>query len=129
MKNIYNKWNTLKNEINFRNINFFPKEREVWVCTLGKNVGYEQNGSGDEFIRPCMVLKKFNNKMFWVIPLSSKQKEYDFYFNFMDREYKKVSLIISQLRLISVNRFNRRMYELDLEIYNKVKNKVKNLLI
>lgn len=126
--NQYEKWHKLKCDINNKNPNLFPKEKEVWVMYFGKNVGYEQNGSGSNFIRPCLVLKKFNNKMFWVIPLSSKQKDLDFYLNFMDNNFQKVSLIIAQLRLISVNRFDRKMYEIKTTLFNEIKNKVFDLL-
>lgn len=62
----------------------FPKEGEVWMCTLGKNIGFEQNGSGDSFSRPVMIIKKFNNHMFWTIALSTKQNRFDFYYNNTD---------------------------------------------
>jgi mRNA interferase MazF len=129
MENEYQKWHILKNNINNKIINFFPKEREVWVTYIGKNIGYEQNGSGDNYVRPCLILKRFNNKMFWVIPLSSKQKELDFYLNFRDRDNKTVSLIISQLKLISVNRLDRKMYKLNLDVFKSLKEKIRNLLI
>ncbi len=68
-------WNSLKKKIQTDNndINFFPKEGEVWMSAVGKNIGYEQNGSGDNFSRPILIIKKFNNHMFWGVPLSSKQ--------------------------------------------------------
>ena len=41
---------------------------------IGKNIGYEQNGKGDEFLRPVVVLRKFSNRYFLGVPLSSKEK-------------------------------------------------------
>ncbi len=125
----YQKWHELKCYINKKTPNMFPKEREVWVIYFGKNIGYEQNGSGSNFIRPCLVLKKFNNKMFWVVPLSSKQKDLDFYLNFTDKSDQKVSLIIAQLKLISVSRFDRKMYDINTDLFIKVKDKISELLV
>jgi len=52
----------------------FPKSGEVWMCTLGQNLGREQNGGPRDFSRPVLVIKKFNNEIFWVVPLSTKTK-------------------------------------------------------
>lgn len=51
--------------------------------------------------------------MFWVVPLSRKQKKYDFYYNFIDPNGEKGSVILAQLRLVSVKRFIRDMYKIN----------------
>jgi hypothetical protein len=51
------------------------------MCSLGKTLRREQDGGSQEFSRPVLVVKKFNNEIFWVVPLSTKQKPLDFYFN------------------------------------------------
>lgn len=83
------------------------------MCAVGMNIGFEQNGTGRIFERPALVVKKFNNKMYWIAPLSTKQKEYDFYYNFIDPNGKKGSVILAQLRLVSVRRFIRDMYKIN----------------
>ena len=80
------------------NKKLFPNTSEFWMCSLGRNIGFEQNGGGNNFSRPVLVAKKFNNQMFWIIPLSTKQKNLDFYFNFTDPNGQKVSCILAQLR-------------------------------
>jgi mRNA interferase MazF len=114
MERDFNRWNEQKKIIarNAKSRSPFPKEQEVWMCVVGKNIGYEQDGSGLSFSRPVIVVKKFNNKMFWVVPLSTKQKELDFYMNFIDLSGQPVSAILAQLKLISIKRFKRNMYEL-----------------
>jgi mRNA interferase MazF len=98
----------------------FPKEGVVWMCILGINIGFEQNGAGKNFERPALVIKKFNNQMYWVVPLSSKQKKYDFYFNFTDPNGQKVAAILAQMRLVSVKRFIRDMYRLDGHVFTRL---------
>ena len=100
----YDAWNTLKKKIQAASDEpaYFPQEGEAWMCSLGRNIGNEQNGSGDNFSRPILVVKKFNNRMFWCAPLSTKQKRFDFYFNFTDPNGQKVSVILAQLKLMSV---------------------------
>lgn len=98
------------------------------MSSLGKNIGYEQNGSGDNFSRPILILKKFNNHMFWVIPLSTKQKEFDFYFNYTDPNNQKVSAILAQMKLLSVKRLKRKLYEIPNELFDEMKEKLKFFL-
>jgi mRNA-degrading endonuclease toxin of MazEF toxin-antitoxin module len=43
--------------------------------------GREQIGRLQNFSRPILVIKKFNNWIFWVVPLSTKQKRHGFQFN------------------------------------------------
>jgi mRNA interferase MazF len=113
MEKDFDRWNGEKKRIHFGDdgVILYPKEREVWLCIIGKNVGVEQNGSTDTFSRPVLVVKKFNNKMFWVVPLSTKQKKYDFFYNFVDENGTSVAAILAQLRLVSIKRFVRKVSE------------------
>ena len=123
-------WNSLKKKIQIhdKDVNFFPKEGGGWMSAVGKNIGYEQNGSGDNFSRPILIIKKFNNHMFWGVPLSSKQKNLDFYFNFTDVNQQKVSVILAQMKLISVRRLNRKLYEVPQVTLNLIKVKLRSFL-
>ena len=67
--------------------------------------------------------------MFWVIPLSSKQKSLDFYLNFNDYQNNNVSLILSQLKLFSVKRFQRKIYTLNKDIFNILILKIIKILL
>ncbi len=51
-----------------------PKNREIWWLYLGKNIGWEQNGSEQKFLRPVLVFRLFNSKMFFGIPMTSGDK-------------------------------------------------------
>jgi len=126
----FDSWNELKKEIDVEKNepDRFPKEGEVWMSSLGKNIGYEQNGSGDNFSRPILIIKKFNNHMFWVIPLSTKQKDFDFYFNFTDPNNQKVSAILAQMKLVNVKRLKRKLYGVPNELFDEIRQKLKSFL-
>lgn len=126
----YDIWNELKKKTQFDSEipTYFPQEGEVWMSALGKNIGHEQNGSGDNFSRPVLVIKKFNNHMFWCVPLSTKQKSFDFYFNFTDPNNEKVSVILAQLKLVSVKRLKRKLYDIDSEVFVKMREKLRNFI-
>ena len=126
MPNEFDRWNVIKKEIEAggeRTVPF-PHEGEVWMCSIGRNIGYEQNGMGAGFARPALIVKKFNNKMFWVVPLTSKQKTFDFYYNFTDASGHAASAILAQLRLLSVKRFDRNMYTIDPGEFDAIKEKL-----
>ncbi len=129
MKN-FDAWNEVKKKIaaEENEPDKFPKEGEVWMSSLGKNVGFEQNGSGDNFSRPILVIKKFNNHMFWCVPLSTKQKGLDFYFNYTDPNNQKVAAILAQMKLMSLKRLKRKLYEFDSEKLVEIKLKLKLFL-
>ena len=127
----YDAWNKLKKNIQSGTDtpNYFPQEGEVWMSSLGKNIGFEQNGNGSNFSRPVLVVKKFNNRMFWCASLSTKQKEFDFYYNFIDSNEEKVSIILAQLKLVSVKRLRRKLYEIKLDMFKKIKEKLREFLV
>jgi mRNA interferase MazF len=126
----FDSWNELKKNIDDEQNepDKFPKESEVWMSSLGKNIGFEQNGSGDNFSRPVLILKKFNNHMFWVIPLSTKQKSFDFYFNYTDPNDKRVSAILAQMRLLSVKRLKRKLYDIPDGLFDQMRHNLKSFL-
>jgi len=126
----FDEWNKLKKEIDTKSevLDNFPKEGEVWMSNLGKNIGYEQNGSGSNFSRPVLVVKRFNNHMFWVVPLSTKQKNFDFYFNYTDPNGQKVSAILAQMKLASVKRLKRDIYIMPKNLFSEIRLKLKEFL-
>lgn len=66
--------------------------------------------------------------MFWAISLSTKQKPFDFYFNFTDPDNKKVSVILAQMKLMSVKRLKRKLYDLPKDTLVDIKGKLQGFL-
>ena len=123
MQEDFDRWNAHKQSIDARSDEppRFPKEGSVWMCSIGKNIGFEQNGGGEAFMRPALVVKKFNNKMYWVVPLTSKQKPFDFYYNFTAPGEQEAAAVLAQLRLVSVKRFVRDMYEMSAHDFSAIR--------
>lgn len=126
----FDSWNNAKKRIELKEKSFasLPEEGEVWNTILGKNIGYEQNGVTDSFVRPCLIIKKFNSHMYWVVPLSRQQKKFDFYFNFLDHTDSRVAAILAQLRLISVKRLERKLYDMPPNVTGEIKTRLKSYL-
>ena len=129
MKKDYKKWHSKKIAVNEKEKRVFFHEREIWFCHLGENVGYEQDGRGDEFLRPVIVLKKFNNEVLWGIPLTKTvKKERPFYYTFSFHSQEKTTAILSQIRLIDARRLKYKIGDISEEDFQSLKTKIKQLL-
>ncbi|MEK7559757.1 MAG: type II toxin-antitoxin system PemK/MazF family toxin [Patescibacteria group bacterium] len=109
MRKDFQGWHKNKEKIDNFQTRVFFHEREVWWCSIGINVGFEQDGRGKDFARPVLVFKKFNNEVFWAIPLSTKIKRTKFYIPVDLGDVVPRVAIISQLRLIDAKRLIDKM--------------------
>jgi DNA processing protein len=104
----FDTWNNLKKQIHDKSINFHIKERQIWWCALGVNVGSEQDGKNENFERPVLVYKFINKDMIFIIPFTGKEK-HDRHHIVIDHGEFKSSLILSQLKVISSKRLLRQV--------------------
>ena len=131
MDSQYNNWNEIKITIEYENIIVGFKERDIFYMSIGKNIGFEQDGKGENFVRPVVIIKGFNKNMFFGIPLSTKMKEGKFYYKF--RFQKKDELVenialLSQMRLFSTKRLLNKIGVISKEDFIKMKNEFKSLI-
>ena len=131
MDSQYNNWNEIKITIENENIIVGFKERDIFYMNMGKNIGFEQDGKGENFVRPVVIIKGFNKNMFFGIPLSTKMKEGKFYYKF--RFQKKDELVenialLSQMRLFSTKRLLNKIGVISKKDFIKMKNEFKSLI-
>jgi mRNA interferase MazF len=118
---IFADWTKLKIRIHVADNLAYPKKKEVWWVSLGQNVGVEANGKNNQFERPAVVLKVFNNQGFLVAPTSSKVKDGPYFIASPDIGGQKGIINLSQIRSISVKRFIRKIGELNDDDFNKIR--------
>lgn len=108
----------------------FFREKEVWWTALGVNIGFEQDGKGEEFRRPILILKKFNKYVVLVVPLTTKIKKDNKYYVSCSITGDNVErmVIISQLRLIDTKRFIDKLGVTDEKSFTEIKNAIKAML-
>ncbi len=103
----FEKWCSVKKEIATKKKIIGIKERSVVFVHLGKNIGYEQNGKGEQFLRPVVVLKVYNRNLFVGVPMTSQEKEGYFYqkleCHHKDKIYHSIA-ILSQIRIFDTKR-------------------------
>jgi mRNA-degrading endonuclease toxin of MazEF toxin-antitoxin module len=115
----FNEWNNLKKKLNERSIPPFANRGDIWWCSIGLNVGSEQDGKNELFERPVLVLEVFNSDMLRVAPLTSKtiQDRYRLKINY-DERWGVV--VLSQIKTISPKRLSRKITSLDISEFQKV---------
>ena len=106
----------------------FFKERDIWWIAVGVNVGFEEDGKNLNFVRPVLVVKKFNRELFLGIPMSTKLKDNKYYIPVSVRS-KSVSVMISQIRVFSTKRMWNKLAELDTGDFNKVLEEISKFFV
>lgn len=125
----FDSWNRLKKRIHSDGLRAGLKEREIWYLKMGKNVGYEQDGKGGNFLRPVLIFRKFNNEVFLGLPLTGQHKPGPYYHNIPDIRARKNSIMLSQLRLYDAKRLSHHITTLPDKIYLETKQKLQKLVV
>ena len=71
--------------------------------SIGQNIGFEQYGKGELFLRPVLVLKKLSKHTFFGVPLTSKKKQGTYYFSFAHKG-KTSTAMFNQARVFDIKR-------------------------
>ena len=103
------------------------KEREIWWCSIGLNVGHEMDGKSDKYSRPVLVIRKFNKHMFFGVPTSLQVKEKAYYHTITFRG-REQSVLLSQLRLFDSRRLSSRIGYLSWKQFNEVREAIKGMI-
>lgn len=123
----FTKWLKGKTGVHNKKARPFFREAEVWSTALGANVGFEQDGRGEEYLRPIVVIKKFNKEVCWGIPLTKTEKSGPYYFSFILNEIKSTA-ILSQIRLVDAKRLYYRVGTVSETDFAEMKKRLKALL-
>jgi mRNA interferase MazF len=125
----FDNWNFLKQKINNEKSRPYFHEREIWFCTLGENVGFEQDGRGEEYLRPVVILRKFNNDVCLIIPLTKNQKKGVHYYSFSYKKDFISTAILSQIKLIDSKRLGYKSGDISESDFSSLKQKFIQLLV
>lgn len=125
----FDKWIKKKKEYNLRKVTAsFFNEREIWWVSTGVNVGFEEDGKNDNFSRPVLVIKKFNNELFLGVPLSTKLKDNKYYVQ-ISVKGRIVSAMTSQIRAFSSKRIWDKLAVLDDGDFLKINEEISKFFI
>jgi mRNA interferase MazF len=132
MQKDFDKWNEIKKKTDAKIIKPNCKKGEIWWCVIGKNIGVEQGCKSGLFNRPVLVIRVFNSKMFWGIPITSsdeksKKENSKYYYNLQSVRKIKGFASLSQMRLFDNKRLIRKITKIEREIIEDIKYRIKNI--
>lgn len=123
------RWHRAKGNIHFRKERPFFHSREVWVCSVGVNIGFEQDGRGGRFLRPVVIIRKFSDKVLWGLPLTTARKSGQYYYRISPVAARESStVILSQIRLIDSKRLQYKIGDISREEILEIKKRLTSLL-
>lgn len=128
MSKDFDKWNSIKKKLDQAKRLPTFKEREIWWCSIGVNIGYEIFGKGQKFWRPVLILDKHNRYTFFGLPLSSTVKQDNPYYYPFPFRGRKGSILFSQGRTFSSLRLSNQMGKVTPKQFAKIKTAFKNTI-
>lgn len=128
MEKDFNEWNIKKKKIHEQSSAPFCHSREVWWCSVGVNVGFEQDGTGKHFDRPVVVIRGFNQNIFFGVALTQRKKLGKYYFHLGLIEGKDAFAVLSQVRLIDTKRLVKKITTLDGALFEQLKSVLQKTL-
>lgn len=123
----FDSWNEKKKELNESKPNFYH-EREVRWCSLGLNIGFEQDGKSDSYRRPVLILRGFSRNVCLIVPLTTSGKKNPYYLYIGNIEGKKSFAIISQIRLIDTKRLHNRLTIIAEDKFEEIRKTIRDLI-
>ena len=124
----YDKWNEVKKRTEAKEEIAHFRQREIYWANIGKNIGSEQNGKGNDFMRPLLVFRRYSYNLFCGIPLSTTVREGTFFYTFEFLQNKKSSALLVQAKTFDAKRLDRKIGTIKQEDFIKIEHKMKELL-
>lgn len=124
MKKDFWKWHDNKGRLDEADGTALFHEREIWWCALGANIGFEQDGSGELFTRPVVILSKFNLDACLVVPLTAKSKKGKYYFPVGAASGREAVAVLSQIRFVDRKRLAVKIATLDEKTFQSLSKSV-----
>lgn len=127
MEKDFDRWNKIKKKTNEEQPRLYTV-REIWWCRFGVNVGTEQDGRGEWFVRPCVILRGFGPDACLVVPLTTSTREHSLrvYVGYVNGREARANL--SQIRVIDTRRLERKIGFLEKDDFADMRKAARALL-
>jgi mRNA interferase MazF len=98
MQKDFTTWHTKKEMLDGQASRPYFYERQIWWVAIGLNIGDEEDGKGNDFARPVLILRKFNQNLFYGLSLSTTSKRGRYYFPLKCQDGSISVALLSHLR-------------------------------
>ena len=119
----FDEWNKIKKSIHAKEKRLFFREGEIWWISLGVNIDYEIDGKGNEYTRPVIVMKKYNQYSFLALPLSTSKKINKYKIPIGIVADKEAVANLSQMRNIDSKRLVKKIGRVERGLFQEIKKK------
>ncbi len=100
----------------------------MWWCRFGVNIGTEQDGRGEKFLRPALMLRGFGADACLVAPLTTSTREHPLRIAIGMINEKQARVNLSQLRVIDTRRLTEKIGFLDKAVFADIRKAARGLL-
>jgi mRNA interferase MazF len=129
MQKDFDKWNEIKKETDRKILpeEFFFYKREIWWCSIGVNVGREQDGHGDDFERPVLIFRVLSPDTFIAMPLSTKKRLEKFQ-AVVSHGHVRGFALLDQIRVFDAKRLRRKVGTINSDEFAVIKEKLRTII-
>lgn len=127
MQKDFDGWNEEKKKTNEERSRLYTV-REIWWCRLGVNVGTEQDGKGDGYARPCVILRGFGPDACLIVPLTTSTRNHALRVSVGLVEDRQACANLSQIRVSDTRRLVRKVGFLDKDAFSKLRKAARDML-
>lgn len=120
-------WNRVKKKVDSKSTGRFYHEGDIWWCNLGLNVGNEQNGDGNKFQRPILIIKALSSKTFFALPLTTSSEVHKYRIDLGIVSDKPAKVILSQMRVLDTKRLTEFVCILEKELFLEIKKAIREM--
>ena len=133
MDNVYDVWNSVKKKTEKSNRKLGIKPREIFWLKIGKNIGHEEYGKGQEFVRPVIVIRQLTSDLFVGVPTTTTKKDDNDYFhniNYVNRKKVEVHSVamLLQFRTFSKKRLLSKIGTVQKNEFDEIVDKLKGVI-
>ena len=122
----FDRWNIEKKQAHTEKPRLYTV-REVWWCRLGVNIGSEQDGSGELFLRPVIIVRGFGPHTCMVVPLTTSPRQHPLRIPVGKIQEKEATALLSQVRVVDTRRLVEKIGFLDKKIFDRIRKTAREL--
>ena len=126
MKKDFDKWNIVKKKTNAEHPRLYTV-REIWWCRLSVNIGIEQDGKGEWYARPCVIMRGFGPDACLVIPLTTSPREHALRVPVGSVEGFQARANLSQIRVVDTRRLESKIDFLEKGVFSKLRKAARDM--
>lgn len=127
MEKDFDAWNERKKEANAESPRFYTVREILW-CRLGVNIGTEQDGKGEWYVRPCVILRGFGSDACLVVPLTTSERDHVLRIPIGMIEGQHARANVSQIRVVDTRRLMRKIGFLEKSTFVKLRKAARDML-